>query len=97
MENRFIHLFANLLVIGLLTNCTDYKNLEYKKAIDLIKKKNFEEFGYVLDDKKENVIKIRIENTESLTSFPEELRAFKHLEEIKIKYCNRYINLDRPK
>ncbi|NME72487.1 leucine-rich repeat domain-containing protein [Flammeovirga aprica] len=88
MENRFIHLFANLLVIGLLTNCTDYKNLEYKKAIDLIKKKNFEEFGYVLDDKKENVIKIRIENTESLTSFPEELRAFQHLEEIKIKYCN---------
>ncbi|MBB3701540.1 hypothetical protein KMW28_26855 [Flammeovirga yaeyamensis] len=62
--------------------------MEEKEAIQSLKDRNFEDFGYTLDKSKEYVIKIRIENASDLIEFPEELLAFKKLEHITIRNCN---------
>ncbi|ANQ49656.1 hypothetical protein MY04_2284 [Flammeovirga sp. MY04] len=62
--------------------------MEEKEAIQSLKDRNLEDFGYTLDKSKEYVIKIRIENALDLTEFPEELLAFKKIEQITIRDCN---------
>ncbi|NME72486.1 leucine-rich repeat domain-containing protein [Flammeovirga aprica] len=62
--------------------------MEEQKVIDILYEKYDASMYYEMDDNEEFVTLVRIEKVETLTSFPEELRAFKHLEEIKIQKCN---------
>ncbi|KXX72465.1 leucine-rich repeat domain-containing protein [Flammeovirga sp. SJP92] len=62
--------------------------MDEKQAIQALKDKNFEDFGYTLDENKEYVIKIRIEDSKDLSEFPEELKAFTKLERIWLLGCN---------
>ncbi|ANQ52285.1 hypothetical protein MY04_4950 [Flammeovirga sp. MY04] len=62
--------------------------MEEKDAIQSLENKEFEDFGYTLDENKEYVIKIRIENEKRLKEFPEELKAFKYLRRIVLMGCN---------
>ncbi|NME72875.1 leucine-rich repeat domain-containing protein [Flammeovirga aprica] len=84
---KYFYYFIISVVIILLIGCTNYKDMEEQVAFKKLYAKYNVEY-YENDNNDEHLTMIVITGEPSLTEFPEEMRAFKKLQEIRFINCN---------
>ncbi|NME73054.1 leucine-rich repeat domain-containing protein, partial [Flammeovirga aprica] len=86
---KYLYYFIISVVIILLIGCTNYMDMEEQEALKKLKDNYGSSiYSYNYDSNRKHIIMIKIKDDLSITKLPEELRAFKKLEEIKILNCN---------
>ncbi|KXX66916.1 leucine-rich repeat domain-containing protein [Flammeovirga sp. SJP92] len=84
---KYFYYFISSVVTILLVGCTNYKDMEEKEAFEKLYAKYNVEY-YENDSNDEHLTMIVITGEPSLTEFPEEMQAFKKLQEIRFINCN---------